>query len=130
MSKISDIFDALVIDIAAELPNHNQLTNPYAIEENTSLSLNQGWGLAVGPAVNTFRQLSCKLSVNRSMIITVTRKFFANELNIAGKDNVVKLLLEDQFLLIKMVENETGTFSALVAKGDYSSDSGILSVKA
>jgi hypothetical protein len=103
------------------------LTNPYNVGANTEKSLIQGWGIAIGPAENTFRNISCKVSLNRSMIIILTRKFYAMDLNVIGKETVEKLLMEDQHEIIKAVESEP-SISGVSINASYISDTGILRV--
>jgi hypothetical protein len=131
VSNISDAFDALKARLAAVFPDHTELTNPYQVDHNSDLILAQGYGIAIGPAVNTERNLSCKLSVGRTIIIVLTRSYFATETQIALRETGTKLLLEDQFLIIKDLEKDpTAGNSTAIAKLGYQSDSGILPVKA
>ncbi len=128
MSKISEILDALKARVVATLPTHKQLTNPYNVSSNTEKALNLGFGIAAGPGDNTNRNLSCKLSINRTIIIILTEKFYATDLNIVAKETVEKNLFEAQFLVIKAIEEEP-SLTGLTIKSEYVSDGGIARVK-
>lgn len=127
MSKITTILNELKARIQLELPSHAQLTNPYNVGANTEMALKKGFGIAVGPGDNTNRNLSCKLSVNRSILIKLTTKFYATDLNVDAKEAAEKDLLESQFLIIKSMEKEP-TLNGNLATSGFVSDSGILRV--
>lgn len=127
MSKISDLHAALKSRLLALFPivdGFVQLTNPYNVAANTITALEKGWGLAIGPGLNTNRQLSCQLSIGRSMIVVLTRQFFANELDVDAKESGELLLMEDQFKVINDFESEP-TINKTVAKSNFISDEGI-----
>lgn len=130
MSKISTILTTLKtrIQAASVLPDHIQLTNPYNVAANTDQALKKGFGIAVLPGNNTNRQTSCNLSINRSIRIIVTRKFFATDLNVESKEATERDLLEDQFKIIKDIENEP-SLNGLVMQSGYISDNGIQRVR-
>lgn len=126
MSKIVDSIDALKARIAAVLPNHKELTNPYETDENPETILKQGFGVRIREGVNSNRSGSCILSVQRTIEIVLTRKYYAYELNRTAKENTEKALLEDQFLVLQDIEGEPtiGNSNAVTQFG-YTGDSGI-----
>lgn len=133
MSNISTAFaaiKALLGTLYATSSGYIQLTNPYDIAENTTASLEKGWGVAFGAGTNTHRELGCRLSVERKMTVTLTRRRFANELDTAQKEDAEKNIFEDQFLLIKNLENEPTINNAIsgITKFAFESDGGIESV--
>lgn len=128
MSKITSIFDAMVTRVSGVLTDHARLTDPYNIEQNTDLTLEKAFGVAVLDGVNTERNLSCQLSVQRTVQVSIARRYSAHELDIISKDDTVKALLEDHFLVVDAFEEEP-TLGSLVAKGAYSSDSGIIFIR-
>lgn len=95
MTEISTIYDGLVTRLAALLPNHKRLTDPYNLDNNSTTFLNQGWGLAVGQGENTERQVSCQSSVRRTFQVPITRHYAATAHAVTAKATVEKLLLED-----------------------------------
>jgi hypothetical protein len=125
MSKISTAFDDFKNKIIALLASHVQLTNPYAVEENTEGALNQGFGVIFGAGENTRRLVGCKMSVARNFNLVLTRKFYAQELNISGKETTAKDLFEDQKTVILEIEKNPTIGSTAIAKIDYVNDNGI-----
>jgi len=124
MSDISTIIDNMRTRVAAVFPTHKKLPNNRQIEENDTLFLSKGYAVAIGPGANTRRLLSCKLSVNRAAIITITRAHFGVDRDTVVRDTLEKNLLEDQFLLIKDLEKDP-SLDGFVAKINYSTDNGI-----
>lgn len=133
MSNISTAYDALKTRLQTLYPSGSgyvQLVNPYEVEENTEAALKKGWGIAFGPAVNTERLLSCQLSLERTMTITFTRARFRSEFNISNQETNEKLLFEDQYLLIKDLENEPtiNNASSGITKITFTGDAGVESI--
>lgn len=125
MSNISSSYDALKARLVAVLPNHAILTNPYAPSENSESALKQGQGIRLGAATNSHRAFKL-LSVQRTVDVVITRRFYASEMNRTGKETAEKALLEDQFLMLQDIESNPtlGVSSAVTAFG-YESDAGI-----
>ncbi|RTL05189.1 hypothetical protein EKK58_08555 [Candidatus Dependentiae bacterium] len=133
MTNISTAFDAIKTLLATLYPQADgwiQLTDPYNIEGNSLSMHNKGWGVALGPGVNTNRQLECRLSVQRTISITLTGRRYANELHTENKEVAEKELLEAQFLLIQALEKEPqlNNSSSGITRFRYASDSGIENV--
>lgn len=125
MSKISDAYDAIVLQVQNLLPSHVRLSNPYAINENTESALRQGWGIALLSGTNTERNIGCKLSVSRQFSVVLTRKMYANELNVEGKASTEKQLFEDQFTLIQAFESDPTLGLTDIAALKWESDNGL-----
>lgn len=133
MSNITTGFDAIKARLEALFTSgagYYQLSNPYDVDENTTSALQKGWGIAIGSASNTNRQLSCNLSLQRTMTIVLTRRRYANELDTVPKETAEKQLLEDQYILIKDLEKAIALNSAVsgLTRFQYTSDGGIESV--
>ena len=124
MSKISTILDNLRTRVSTVLPTHKQLPFNREIEENDTLFLSKGYAIAVGPGSNTNRNLSCRLSIARTAIITVTRAHFGVDRDITVRNTLEKDLLEDQFLIIDDLEKDP-SLESVVAQIKYESDNGI-----
>lgn len=130
MSNISDAYDALVTRLETILPSHNRLPNPYKPDENADEQLKLAWGVQVSTGNNSERNISCKLSIERSIIVVLTRRFFAPDLVEDRMEVPEKALLEDQFLVIDDFEKDpTLNDSTAICKMRYDSDSGIEYVK-
>ena len=104
MSKISQSLTIIKSTVATLLTNHVALSNPYETDECTEPELKLGYGIIIGPASNSERQICGKLSVKREIGIVITRKYYANELDIEAKEDAHKLILEDMYLVIKNFE--------------------------
>lgn len=126
MSKATDSYEALKDRIETVLPTHNRLIQPYKPEENPEDRIKKGYGIQIGPGENTNRNISCKISIKRDMIVVLTRKWFAKELDRDAKEVTEKALLEDQFLVIADFEADpTLGASGTVVNSAYVSDSGV-----
>lgn len=124
MSKISSIYDTLVSRLTAILPTHNRLSNAYLPEQNPEPTLRQAWGLQYNSGENTNRHVNCQLSIEDGFVVVLTRKYYALELNAAGKSNTEKDLLEDRFLVIKDFEKDPSLLEN-AAKAVYVDNGGI-----
>jgi len=125
MSNITAIFDVIDSTLDAMfLPTSKKLVNPYVPEQNDDKSLARGFGFYIGSGVNTNRQLGCFASIRRYVTIINTIVNRGTERDIVIRQTSEKQLLEDQFKLIKELENDP-SLSAVVAKMVYLSDNGI-----
>ena len=127
MSKITQIFDAITSIISAEFPNstYSYLTNPYIIESNDDLTLRRGVGFYIGQGQNKNRAISCIISLERTITITQTVKFYGTSLDKNFKDDSVKTILEDQFKIIKLLENAPQDSANGIDKLIFTNDNGI-----
>jgi len=133
MSNISTAFDQIKLRMQTLFPSGDgwvQMANPYEPEQNTLAVMNKGWGIALGPGTNTNRNLSCKLSVQRSISVTIMRRRYANELDIDPKETAEKALLEDQYILIKDFEKTPALNNSTsgITRFQFASDAGIENV--
>jgi hypothetical protein len=124
LTQISDIQDAIVALIAAELPSYFGIPNPYEVDANANLFLQKGYGVGFGPAVNSNRKICGKVSIERSFTIILTNQLTAAITDFAGVSAVSKQLFEDQFKLIKAIENDVN-LSGAAAKALYTGDGGL-----
>jgi hypothetical protein len=126
MSAITDLYDALDTMLAATFatPTYKKLANPYTLELNDTLSLSRGWGFKIGPksAANLTLARYEQFQVEISIIQTIAQR--GTDRDIVIRQNAEKTLLEDQFLLVDYLRQNTALFAKLW-KLDYSSDSGI-----
>jgi hypothetical protein len=126
LSKISDAYAGLKARIAAVLPSHVGLLNPYEPEQNPETILKQGYGIVLGAGTNSNRAISNHLSISREVSIVLTRRFYASEMNRTAKETVEKQLMEDQFLIVKDIEKDPSLgLSDVVANFQYEGDEGI-----
>ncbi len=129
MSNISDAFDAIETVVKALLSDHKQLSDAYDLAENDTQTLNKGFGIALGPGLNPELELSCRLSMRKQIIIPITRLLVAHQLEVDRKNDSMKLLMEDQFLLIKDMEKDpTLNSSNAITSVVYKTDGGVQSM--
>lgn len=105
-TRISEIFDAMDSVLEAQLTNYAKIPNAYDIESNPNLFIQQGYAIGLGPASNTNREVSCKLSVRRTVNVLLAQQITANETDFDAFNLVVKTLFEDQYKIIKAIEND------------------------
>lgn len=100
-------YDSIVSRIAALLPNHKRLRDPYNLEQNPDDFLKQGWGLSVGggglAGENTKRFTGCIVTTRIYYQLAITRKSYALDLDPANKAITDKNLLEDARVIIEDV---------------------------
>lgn len=131
MSKITDGFEALVDRMEVLFPaasGWKRLPNPYKPEENNDRYLIQAYGLSLGPANNTRRLVNCQFSIERTIIITIARKYEGLENDDLKKAATELQLFEDQFALIKDLETDV-TVNGEAMYCRYMGDSGLEYVK-
>lgn len=124
MSKIQEIYDALITVISGQLPDYTRLPNPYAIEENTFLHLRAGFGVSIGPGTDTERYLGCLVTWQRDFTVTLVRQVFTTQNNTALRVDLEKDLLDDHDNLMKAVYNNS-TLSGKAIKTTAIADSGL-----
>ena len=131
MSGVSTAFDAFTTRLGTLFTTgsgYRQLTNPYDLEDNNVQFLRKGWGLAVGAASNTNRELCGKITVRRIFRVVLSRSLDSLEHDIASKDTVVKLMLEDAKTVITDFERRF-RLSDDFYNTAYETDSGIQSLR-
>lgn len=94
MSKISTIFDRLLVELAALYPSATKIPYPYDLIKNDDNFLRLGYGLKVGQSSPTTLDF-CKNAFEREFTVVLTREVFNTGSNDAAFDDIVKALLED-----------------------------------
>ena len=132
MSNISSIYDGLVTRISTVLPNHNRLPFAVDIDQNIESRMVKGWGLSfAGGAVNTKRVMAGqdgKMSIDRTFLVSIVRKVYAQDQNIASRALAEKQLLEDHKLLVEDLEKDPSlglSANGLCINARYEGDSGL-----
>lgn len=120
MTTISTAHAALLTTIAATLTSARRLANPYVLAENPGGLLENGYGVAIGPAGAGRASLTCEQSFERAIAVVLTRTAAGTENNADALATVEKALVEDQVALIQALAEETATFPAT-----YVSDGGV-----
>lgn len=125
MSVITTVRQALIDRVDALLPNHQRMSDPYFLAKNTDSEYRQGWGIKMGQGVNTKRQISCHLILQKTFEIVLTRIVTGREMDHTQKELAEIALHEDLFLLIKDFESSPALGSNVVVGCDFENDSGV-----
>ena len=124
MSKITTIYDNLGTLIEAALTSHRRLANPYVPSDNNKLMLDKGYGIGFGPSTNTERQLSCQMSIERTMNIIFTKKVTTTTHNTTAQGTLEKAMMEDTVTFLTALEADAD-LSGAASKTVYLGDSGV-----
>lgn len=127
MSTISTIYDNFKTILSTIYPTKRELTNPFSIEKNADQLLTNGYGLQVGNATNTNREVCNKLSVARDFTITITKQVEGINKDTASLDSAEKALLEDHLLIISECQ-KNAQLNSICSKVNYTSDTGIVEI--
>ena len=124
MSKISQIQDNLTTFLATLFATHTEHINPYALELNDSFNLEKAWSFYLGPANNTGEMADGTKSIEREIVINLTRRVFGAKEDLAIRKQAEKDILEDQYSIIDQVE-EDPTLSPVLELVTFVGDNGI-----
>ena len=124
MTKVSEIYDAILASTVATLPTYTQMANPYVVEENPNMLFDKSFGLAFAPGVNTNRLAKPKLSRALDFDVILINKINFTETNSAAANAQQKDMQEDLLLLQKAYCND-GTINDKASKFEYVADNGI-----
>lgn len=95
MSKITDVYSAVISEIETLFPSKTRLHNAYNLEENPEIVRKDSWGLRVETATREDTEF-CNLSLNRQFTIVFLRHFISLAGKEDGFDAVTVSILEDQ----------------------------------
>ena len=124
MSKIEDIYDALVGLVATELPEYMRFPNPYVIDTNTFLHQRAGFGVSIGPGTDTERYLGCLITWQRDFNVTIVRQIMTTQNNTSLRAGIEKEILDDHDKLRKAIYLGN-TLSGNAIKSTLIADSGL-----
>lgn len=101
MTKIATIYDAIVDILEAELTGYTRLPNPYFVDKNVFLYLQKGFGIGIGPGVDTERYTGCLISWERTFNIILVNQITTTQNNMASREFIEKALIDDHDALRK-----------------------------
>ena len=123
MSKITDYYNALNALIQTELPSYVGIPNPYELEQNPNIFLQQGYAIGFGDGNNPEPLLNCKYSYNRTILLALTKQVTANITDFDGMSADALQLLEDLHKLLLAIEKENNLGGASSSR--IASDPGV-----
>jgi len=123
-TKISQIYDAIVDVIEAELTTSVRIPNPYILDINSFLHLKKGFGVAIGPGDDTQRYIGCLVTWERNFTIAIIQQMVATQNNVGTREVIEKELLDDHDKLRKAFYNNS-TLSGKAIKSTITDDGGV-----
>jgi hypothetical protein len=125
MTKITTVYDAIILKLGTVFSSKQRLFNPYRLLENPELVRKDSWGLRVDSAERVDLEY-CNLSIQRTFTFILMRQFVTLAGKEDGFDAVSKSLLEDQqsFLNSFYATDQIGQGSNIESI-DFTSISGI-----
>lgn len=123
-TKITTIYDNLVLRVQATLPSYFRIPNPYAPDENPELFLRKGFGVGIGPGENTRRLVCGFFSITRTFTIILINQVLTTDSNSTDRGNFERDLMEDHYSLLNALEVDNNLGGAAV-RLNFTNDSGI-----
>lgn len=125
MSKVSDVFDNMLSRLVTVLgAGWNELPNAYEVVDNPENILTLGYGLAYGPGQNFKKSLGSQLSMKRELVVLLSRKVDATDLDPTSLQTVAKQLLEDLHTVVAEFEKNTSINTGQIV-ATFESDTGV-----
>lgn len=128
MSNVSVILDTIRSTLQSTFPLKTQVPNPYAVERNSDVFLEDGYGIiirtgSISPDIQEFCQHDFEM---RGVDILFTRRCYRVDVDTEYFHTQTKNLLEDTltFKKVMLSNNQLGIDSNLV-KIDLESDTGV-----
>lgn len=125
MSKISTVYDRLLVELEALYPNKTRIPYPYSLADNNARFLIDGYGLTIGSA--SFEPFEfCDFMNNREVSVVITKEVFRTDSDANVIDDITKSLLENVYEVQKLFYsyNELGIPND-IAKVDIGSVSAV-----
>lgn len=130
MSRISTVYDRILVELAALYPSKTRIPYAYDLVSNDDNFLRDGYGLTVGPASPALLEW-CKNAMDRQFTIVLTGEVFNTGSNPTIYDDIVKALLEDIFKAQKrFYEPDQIAIEGDIVKIDLNSISEVTQVQA
>lgn len=124
MSKISDIYSAIISKIGTTLPTFQRVPNPYSLDENTAILLKKAFGLSIGTGVNTERYVGCLTTWSRQFTIGLVTQVVNTENDTLGRAQVELDLIESHKAILSAFESDP-TIGGVCIKAVITGDEGI-----
>ena len=124
-SKISTIYDKLLVELAALYPNKTRIPYAYSLGDNNARFLIDGYGLIIGSS-NFEPYEFCNFMNIREVTVVLTKEVFRTDSDPVVIDSITKALLENVYDVQKLFYsyNELGIPND-IAKVDIGAVSGV-----
>ena len=125
MSKVTAVYDALVLELFSLFPNKTRIPYAYSLGDNNARFLIDGYGLSIG--ASNFEQFEfCNFMNARDVSVVLTREVFRTDSDASVIDSVTKELMESVYDVQKLFYsyNELGVPND-IAKVDIGSVSAV-----
>jgi hypothetical protein len=101
MSKISSVYDAILVELEALSPGKTRIPYPYSLVDNNARFLSDGYGVSIGSS--SFEQFEfCDFMTAREVTVTITKEVFRTDSDYNVIDDITKDLLEDIYKVQKL----------------------------
>ena len=125
MSKVTAVYDALVLELSSLFPNKTRIPYSYSLGDNNARFLIDGYGLSIG--ASNFEQFEfCNFMNARDVSVVLTREVFRTDSDASVIDSITKELMESVYDVQKLFYsyNELGVPND-IAKVDIGSVSAV-----
>lgn len=123
-SNITTVFNQMISMVGAQLSTHKRLNDPYNLEENPEMLLRKGWGVRIGPGVNSERCISPEYYLNRTFEVVIVREAVAKDSDPSRREASHLELLEDLHTILDEAVSENTLYNSAV-NIKYVSDGGL-----
>lgn len=101
MSKVTNVYNALVLELATLFPTKTRIPYPYSLPDNNARFLINGYGLIIGSS--TFEQFEfCDFMNARDVSVVFTSEVFRTDSDANVIDDITKALLENVYQVQKL----------------------------
>jgi hypothetical protein len=106
MSKITNVYDAILNKLTSLYPAKSRLANPYEYEDNADVILKDAYGLKVMSGTRSDIEMN-SLSIGRSFSVVFIQQFASVGAKGTPFDTISKALLEDQQTFLNNINSPT-----------------------
>lgn len=124
MTRISEIYDALISYIGTAYPTRVRLHDTIDIGANTDLQMKNGIGIRFDSADLTTRNVQAQVSFKRSIALIFTNIVEGIDTDNTARDVTFKKLFEDQLIFLSALKEN----SIIPETTNFAGDNGVLEV--
>lgn len=130
MTKITQIYDAIVSKIESTMPAYKRMPNAYFVEDNNDLVMRKGFAVAIREGTQRSADITCGRYIwERFYEVILSNVYHVNENDADARGAAEIALLEDRELVFKAFRQDiqltNGTATVNTIDSDFQSDGGI-----